>query len=154
MSDKADSHDDAIVSRVADRVFASLRQMEREADSIVGNGVRAGLVHYAKHRGVRQYERSWKQRLAELLTESGHSTRNEVPYPNSSGRCDVVVDFEAFLLIGFDAKASPMVADVEELIRQEKLPERGWKGFGPEVWPDSNDGRCRVSCWFWCRKAT
>jgi hypothetical protein len=60
----------------------------------------------------------------------------------------------AFLLIGFDAKASPMDLDVDELVRHADLLSRKWTGFGPEMWTDCNDDRCRISCWFWCRKVT
>ena len=220
MNDEIDNHGDTVPSRLADTVFGLLRQMENEADTTVGNGLRAGFVHYAKHVGSDKYERSWTRRLAKLLTQSGHSARNEVTYPGSSKRCDVVVEFEdagqvwlevksawktwiessgefktnsktlyrsyllssagsmkkshsaaqdfdkldqlkpsdanyvASLLIGFDAKASPMDLDVDELVRHADLLSRGWKGFGPETWTDCNDDRCRISCWFWCRKVT
>ena len=217
MSNEIDNYDDTIPSRMADTVFGLLRQMENEADTTVGNGLRAGFVHYAHYAGMKkQYELSWTSRLAELLTQSGHFARNEVAYPGLSKRCDVVVDFEgvgqvwlevkpawkswiestgkiewdnnnyrsyllgpasrthsaaqdfdkldqlkpsdadyvAFLLIGFDAKASPMSPDIDTLVRQGDLLSRGWKGFGPETWTDCNDDRLRISCWFWCRKVT
>jgi hypothetical protein len=222
MSNELNNSDDTIPSRMADTVFGLLKQMENEADTIIGNDLRAGFVHYAKHIGTntRLYERFWTHRLAELLTQGGHSARNEVTYPGSSKRCDVVVNFEgvgqvwlevksawkswiessgefktnpktlywsyllgssggmkkshsaahdfekldqlkpsdadyaAFLLIGFYAKTSPMGPDVDALVRQADLLSGGWKSFGPETWTDCNDDRCRISCWFWCRKVT
>lgn len=62
-------------------------------------------------------------------------------------------DHKAILLIGFDAEDSPMSIEVDDLHRQLGLEANGWRGLGPEVWPDRSCARCRVCCWFWWHSA-
>lgn len=97
MHDVPPTSDRSVPARFANTVFNCLRQMHDEADTIVGNGVRAGLVHYAMHcgKGPRQHEKTLYRRLAELFNLAGHAARTDVRYPGQSRqKCDIVVDFE------------------------------------------------------------
>ncbi|MCC6682921.1 MAG: hypothetical protein IT445_18640 [Phycisphaeraceae bacterium] len=58
-------------------------------------------------------------------------------------------DHKAILLIGFDAAASPMTVEVDDLCRRLMLNEAGWTQLGPEFWPDRAYESCRICCWFW-----
>jgi len=107
MHDIPPASDASVSAQFANTVFDFLRQMHDEADTIVGNDVRAGLVHYAMHCGKKQHERSLCRRLAELMTQAGHAARTKVRYPGQSRqKCDVVVGFEGAEPVWLEVKTA------------------------------------------------
>ena len=62
-------------------------------------------------------------------------------------------DCLAFLLIGFEAAADSMDAEILRLEKLNDLSPRGWRRFDGPIIPDSNAPACRIRMWLWCRPA-
>jgi hypothetical protein len=85
---------ESVTKKTADMLFQFLHQMDNEAKTPVGEGFRAGLVNYPRHRGMEpgNEEKSIKRRLRELFTQSNWPAKTEVRYPGEARKkCDIVV---------------------------------------------------------------
>lgn len=58
----------------------------------------------------------------------------------------------ALLLVGFDAREGQMTKDMAELVRQERLVERGWH-LSSDAWVNRHSAECWNRCWFGWRAA-
>ncbi len=74
--------------RLAEVLFAFLRQIDEEADTV---GWHAGLVNYAEHRKAKSHERCLSDGLGELASENGFSAKREVRYGyDARKKCDIL----------------------------------------------------------------
>ena len=85
---------------VANQIFAALRHMDREALQRP-NGQPTGLRWYNGYldssldpdgKGQSRVEDLWSCRVAELLGGNGTSARNQVYYPGTRRKCDLVLE--------------------------------------------------------------
>jgi hypothetical protein len=81
----------------ADDIFDALRRMDAEAEPLA-NGARTGLRGYYAHRHGAykagrgcQWENTWTERLAELLSLRGYECRTQQRYPRRRTTCDLLI---------------------------------------------------------------
>lgn len=74
-------------------LFANLHTMDDEASTPAGYCSHAGLGNYSIYQGFsgRKYEKSWNDRLAELLIDTENTVSREFQYPDSKKKCDIVI---------------------------------------------------------------
>lgn len=193
---------DTTLEQLSKKLFQYLHQMDDEADTPYRKRNHGGLTG--------QSEKNWNDRLAELLSNDEPNTHREYPYPESSERCDIVIqsndieiwlevkaawkqwfgsdsgeiesinpngylfgtkshtaakdivklsrlnksdaDYIALLIVGCDGTEASITPNIEKMIEEGNLKEKGWDIFGPEIWSDRNHSKCRYNCWFFGKK--
>ena len=86
---------DATLEHISKKLFQFLHRMDDEANTAYLKRHHAGLASYSVHyKKYKENERSWSERIIELLRDDGISASTEKPYPNLSKRCDIIIEMD------------------------------------------------------------